>query len=125
MLLGLIIMTPMVFHSLYEWKMMKDTPNHVPDNIIGQAQTSRKIHEDSLSLYSWQRSFVNPACTGSKPITVVELITTSFLLRGGCYNIYMSRYSVCDTTIINQAPEGAMSPKVMVFVKQLYAIKVP
>ena len=35
MLLGLIIMTPMVFPSLYEWKMMKDTPNHVPDNIIG------------------------------------------------------------------------------------------
>ena len=36
----------MFFPLPYTWKMVKDTPNHFPMNIIGLAQTSRKILED-------------------------------------------------------------------------------
>ena len=36
----------MFFPSLSTWKMMKYSPNHVPINMIGLAQTSREILED-------------------------------------------------------------------------------
>ena len=36
----------MFFTSPSTLKMVKDAPNHVPVNIIGLAQTSRKIIED-------------------------------------------------------------------------------
>ena len=36
----------MFFPSTSTYKMVKDTPNHIPMNIIGLAQTSRKILED-------------------------------------------------------------------------------
>ena len=36
----------MFFTSPSTLKMVKDSPNHVPVNIIGLAQTSRKILED-------------------------------------------------------------------------------
>ena len=29
--------------------MVKDTPNHIPENMIGYAQTSREILEDDIS----------------------------------------------------------------------------
>ena len=35
-------------------KMAKDNPNHIPDNMIGWAPSSRRIHEDVISLYSQQ-----------------------------------------------------------------------
>ena len=31
--------------------MAKDIPNHIPDNMIGYAQISRKIHEVIIYLY--------------------------------------------------------------------------
>ena len=34
------------------WKVVKDTPNNTPDNIIGQDQISHQIYEYSKSLYS-------------------------------------------------------------------------
>ena len=37
----------MFFPSPYAWEMVKDTPNHIPDSIIGYAQTPRETHEDS------------------------------------------------------------------------------
>ena len=36
----------MFFPSPPTWEMVKDAPNHVPMNMIGLAQTSRKILED-------------------------------------------------------------------------------
>ena len=37
----------MFFPSLSMWKLVKDAPNHIPMNIIGLAQTSRKMLKDS------------------------------------------------------------------------------
>ena len=39
----------------------------------------------------------NPDWTRSKPITIVQLFTTGYLLRGGYYNLYMFRCSACNT----------------------------
>ena len=36
----------MFFSSPSTWNKVKDAPNHVPMNMIGLAQTSRKIIED-------------------------------------------------------------------------------
>ena len=36
----------MLFPSTSTWKMVKDAPNHVPTNMIGLSQTSRKILKD-------------------------------------------------------------------------------
>ena len=36
----------MFFPSPSTWKMVKDTPNHVPMNMIGLSQTSREILEE-------------------------------------------------------------------------------
>ena len=36
----------MFFPSTSTWKMIKESPNHIPMNMIGLAQTSRKILED-------------------------------------------------------------------------------
>ena len=47
-------MTPMLFPSPSAWKMAKDAPNHIPENMIGYAQISREIHEDDISLYYWR-----------------------------------------------------------------------
>ena len=52
----------MFFPSPSTWKIVKDTPNHVPMNMIGLAQTSREILED-----------------GDVPIFPVVLITPDFL----------------------------------------------
>ena len=32
-------------------KMVKDSPNPIPENMIGYDHTSRKIHKDIISLY--------------------------------------------------------------------------
>ena len=45
--LPITIETPMFFSSLSMWKLVKDAPNHIPMNIIGLAQTSRKMLKDS------------------------------------------------------------------------------
>ena len=36
----------MLFPSPSTWKMVKDAPNHIPMNMIGLSQLSRKILED-------------------------------------------------------------------------------
>ena len=41
--------------------------------------------------------YVNTAWPISKPITIIELFTTAYLLRRGYYYLYMLRPSVCDT----------------------------
>ena len=43
----------MVFPSPSTWNMVKDANNHIPDNMIGESQTPREIHEDSIYLYEW------------------------------------------------------------------------
>ena len=37
----------MLFPSPFNWKMVKDAPNHVPMNMIGLTKTSCEIPEDS------------------------------------------------------------------------------
>ena len=34
-------------------KIAKDAPNHIPEDMIGWAHTSREIHKDDISLNSW------------------------------------------------------------------------
>ena len=41
----------MFFPSPSEWKMVKDTPKHITENMIGYDLTPNEIHEDSISLY--------------------------------------------------------------------------
>ena len=41
----------MLFPSPSVWKMLKDAPNQIPEDTIGYAQTSYKIHEGDISLY--------------------------------------------------------------------------
>ena len=42
----------MLLPSPSTWKMVKDAPNHVPINMIGLAQTSRKIlKEDDVPIF--------------------------------------------------------------------------
>ena len=41
----------MLFPSPFAWKMAKDAPNHIQENMIGYAQTSLKIYEYIISLY--------------------------------------------------------------------------
>ena len=52
----------MFFPSPYTWNMLKDSPNHVPMNMIGLAHTSHKILKD-----------------GDVPIPPVVLITQNYL----------------------------------------------
>ena len=52
----------MFFPSPSTWNMVKDSPDHVPMNIIGLSQTSREILED-----------------GDVPILPVVLITPDYL----------------------------------------------
>ena len=52
----------MLFPSPSTWKMAKDAPNHVPMNMIGLDQTSRKILKD-----------------GDVPIFPVVITTPDFL----------------------------------------------
>ena len=40
----------MFFPSPSVWKMAKGAPNHISENIIGYAQTSREIHKDVIFL---------------------------------------------------------------------------
>ena len=40
---------------------------------------------------------VKPTWTISKPITVIQLFNTFYILRGGYYNLYIFRCSVCNT----------------------------
>ena len=44
----------MFFPSPSVWKMVKDAPNHIPENIMGYTYTSFKIHGDSVSIYPRQ-----------------------------------------------------------------------
>ena len=39
----------MFFTSPSTWKMAKDTPSYITENIIGLAQTSREILEGDIS----------------------------------------------------------------------------
>ena len=39
----------MFFPSPSTWEMVKDAPSHIPENIIGYAQTSREILEENIS----------------------------------------------------------------------------
>ena len=41
----------MLFPSPSEWKMVKDNPNHIPDNMTAEFQISRKIKRDGTLLY--------------------------------------------------------------------------
>ena len=41
----------MFFPSPSAWNMVKDTPGHIPENMIGYDQNSRKMHEVVISLY--------------------------------------------------------------------------
>ena len=40
-----------------------------------------------------------------KPITIVELMNTSFLLRGGYYNMYMFIFKACKTKVLWLQPQ--------------------
>ena len=40
--------------------------------------------------------YVNPTWPSYKPITIIELCTNWYLLRGGCYNLYMLLRSECN-----------------------------
>ena len=41
----------MFFPSPSVWKVAKDAPKYIPNNMIGYAQTSHKINKDVISLY--------------------------------------------------------------------------
>ena len=43
-------MTSMFFPSPSAWKVLKDAPNHIPDNMIGYDQTPCEIDEDNYIL---------------------------------------------------------------------------
>ena len=47
------------------WKIMKDSPNHILENIIGYDHTSRKIYEDVISLYYWFLLLFQPIWSNS------------------------------------------------------------
>ena len=44
----------MLSASTSAWKMMKDAPNHITENMIGSDQTSLKIHREVIFLYNRQ-----------------------------------------------------------------------
>ena len=39
----------MLFPSPSTWNMVKDSPNYIPENMIGYAQISREILEENIS----------------------------------------------------------------------------
>ena len=86
----------MFFPSSSARKMKKDSPNHIPENMIGLAYTLRKIHEYGyilIFLASFYSSDPVWYVTGSK----VGITLSTFSFRG-YYNIYVFRRSVpeCD-----------------------------
>ena len=60
-ILLLIILNPMLSPSPSARKMVKDAPNNTPDNIVGQAQNPREIHEDS-DISILPEVLINPTC---------------------------------------------------------------
>ena len=89
----------MFFPSPSTWKMVKDPPNYIPDNVIGQAHTPCEIHKDGYIL-------ILPASFNfSKPVQYVTGSKVGITLSAFCTEVIIiyicSAHSVieCDTPL--------------------------
>ena len=96
----------MFFPSPFAWKMVKDASNHIPENMIGYAQTSREIHEDIISLYYRQFELLRPIWYKNRHAPVLSWYQMICLLRGCYYNINITKGSVPECYIWTETQGG-------------------
>ena len=84
----------MLFPLPSAWNMVKDSPNHIPENIIGYAHLPREIHEDGYVPILLE-VLITPTPEGPSTEVYPDLRWYHIIhhLHGGYYNLYMFYFS--------------------------------
>ena len=99
---------------------MKDAPNYIPENTIFRPIPYAKYTRMVYHYITGSGRCISPAWTLSKPITIIYLVTTGYILLEGYYNMHMFCHSACNTWThhIHRTPPP-LFPTYLLYVKRI------
>ena len=104
----------MFFPSTSTWKMVKEPPSHIPDNLIGQAQTPREIHKDSYII-------ISPASfNSSDPVQYVTVSKFGIILSAFCAEVIIICICSAHSVIERDTPPPPHDQRYMKIIRLSY-----